>query len=488
MAAKRWQCQVCGYLHEGDEPPEACPVCGVGADLFEPYAAPTVAPPVAAAKLWRCTICHLVAEGDTPPQKCPLCGADASQFVPYAAPPEAVAAQTERERIVVVGGGVAGLMAAEAARRHAPQATVKLVCKEPDAPYHRLNLTRLLAGEIGEPELALHPAEWYAEQRIELVFGDVARIERDEHAVALRDGTRLGFDRLVLTSGAHPFIPPIPGTAREGVYALRTKAQASSILARVRPGTPCVCVGGGLLGLEAAGALRSRGARVTVLESFEWLLPRQLARPGAELLQRRIEALGITVRLQARAAEILGDEDVRAVKLADDTELAAELVVLAAGVRPNSHLARQCGLAVRSGVVVDDEMRTSDPAIFAAGDVAEHRGVVYGLWPSALAQGRTAGTNAAGGQAEFRGIPPATQLKVLGIPVFSIGQFQATDGSFRVLEYAAPDVHRRLVCHDGVVVGANLIGDTSLAGRVRDAIDATVPLAELGDLLTHFAS
>jgi nitrite reductase (NADH) large subunit len=480
--ARRWQCEVCGYVHDGDEPPDACPNCGVGPDLFKLYVEPAPAPPPSAARHWRCTICHYVTEGAAPPERCPVCGADASQFVGYEAHFGAVAMQVQGEHILVVGGGVAGVTAAETARAYAPQATIQLLCKEPDAPYNRLNLTRLLAGEIGEGDLPLHDEAWYRAERVELVFGEAVAIERQDRSVVLRDGRKLGYNRLVLASGAHPFIPPIPGSAREGVLPLRTQAHARTILGRVRPGTHCVCVGGGLLGLETAGALRQRGARVTVLEGFDWLLPRQLAQPGAEELQRRIEALDIGVLLGAKAAEILGDEAVRAVKLADDSEIPAEVVVLAAGVRPNSHLARQCGLAVRNGVVVDDHMRTSDDRIFAAGDVAEHRGVVYGLWPAALAQGRAAGLGAAGADAAFLGMPPATQLKVLGIPVFSIGVFQPTDGSFRVLQQGP----QRLVCRDGLVVGANLVGDTSLAGRVREAIEGTIPLAELGDLLRHF--
>jgi nitrite reductase (NADH) large subunit len=298
-----------------------------------------------------------------------------------------------------------------------------------------------------------------------------------------RSGTMVGFDKLVLANGSHPFVPPLMGAARGGVLSLRTKAHAEQILERARPGTHCVVLGGGLLGLETAGALARRGADVTVLEGFAWLLPRQLAQPGGVLLRERIEALGVEVRCNARAAEIVGDEDARALRLADESELAADLVVLATGVRPNSHLARQCGLAVKGGVVVDDQMRTSDEDIFAAGDVSEHRGIVYGLWPAALLQGRVAGTNAAGGESNFAGIPPATQLKVLDIPVFSIGQFMPTDGGYQVLERQAGGTYQRVVCRDGTLVGANLVGDTALAGPIREAVQSGLQVAEAAQLL-----
>ena len=199
-----------------------------------------------------------------------------------------------------------------------------------------------------------------------------------------------------------------------------------------------------------------------------------------------MKRLGINVRCGARVAEIAGDEAVRAVCLEDGDELPAEAVILATGVRPNSFLARQCGLEVHSGVVVDDHMRTSAPGVFAAGDVAEHRGVVYGLWPAAIAQGRVAGINAAGGEAAFPGMPPATQLKVLDVDLFSIGEFQPSDGASRVIERHTDEAYVRLVCRDGTVIGANLFGDVALARTIRQAIERRTQLADLGELRRGF--
>jgi len=454
--------------------------------MFESYQEP--APPARpeSPARWRCSICGEVLEGDAAPDRCPVCGADASQFVAYE--PEEAARSSDRghERIVIVGGGVAALSAAEKARPAASDAAITLVHSEPDPPYNRLNLTRLLAGEVSEDQLPLRDASWYAEHRIDLVAGDVVRVDRQARAVELRDGAVLGFDRLILANGAHPFVPPIPGAERDNVFSLRTKADAAQMLARVRSGTRCVCIGGGLLGLETAGALARRGAAVTVLEGFDWLLPRQLSERGGRLLRTHIEGLGVAVRCGVNVGEILGDEKLRAVSLKEGPQIPADLVVLATGVRPNSHLARQCGLVVQRGVVVDDRMCTSDPEIYAAGDVCEHRGVVYGLWPAALVQGRVAGANAAGGAAKFEGLPPSTQLKVLDIAVFSIGQFQPTDGGYEIFEHDAGGTYQRLVCRDGTIVGANLLGDTGLAARIREAVERGTQLADLKDLLTHF--
>jgi nitrite reductase (NADH) large subunit len=480
-----WKCDVCGYVHRGAEPPDTCPVCGVGRELFSRF---EVARPAAAprAHRWRCTVCGHEHVGDEPPDQCSVCGVGRELFEPVpeaGAPPRALAPDVGR--IVIVGAGIAGLTAADEARRLAPDVAITILSKEADHPYYRLNLTRLLAGEVTEESLSLQPEGWYGEQRIELIHAEAASVDRVRQEVCLRDGRILPYDRLVLANGAHPFVPPLPGATRAGVLALRTKDDARAVQQLAVPGARCVCLGGGLLGLEAAGALRRQGVETTVLEGFGWLLPRQLAEPAGRLLQRHVEALGIQVRCSARAEEIVGDERARAVRLAGGEELAADIVLLATGIRPSSYLARRAGLEVKSGVVVDDRLFTTDPAILAAGDVAEHRGVLYGIWPAAYAQGVVAGANAVGGSLEFHGLPPSNRLKVLDVDVYSIGQAQAPDGSYQVLEEQRDGIYLRFVCRDGKLVGANLYGDTELANLVRDAIETGEQLARCTTLLAR---
>jgi len=485
----RWKCEVCGYIHEGPAPPDTCPVCGVGADMFSEYTeADQKAPPEpAAGETWRCTICGEIVSGNAPPEKCPKCGAAASLFVPHDSGEAAGAVAAAGEQIVIVGGGVAGLTAADYARRTSASAGIRLIHKESHLPYNRLNLTRLLADEVDEAALPLRDAGWYQSERIETVAGDVSRVDRAKHEVELRDGRCLKYDRLLLANGSHPFVPPILGVTRDGVFSLRTQDDASRILQRARPQTRCVCIGGGLLGLEVAGALARRGVQVAVLEGFEWLLPRQLARPAAEMLRAHTEKLGIRVMCGVQAEGITGDEEAKGVRIKDGEEIPADLVVLSAGVRPNSHLARLSGLEVRNGVVVDDHMRTSDASIYAAGDVAEHRGIVYGLWPTAMGQGAVAGVNVIKSDAQqFAGVPPASQLKVLDVAMFSIGQFERSDASFRVFEHQTPEAYYRLVCRDGKLVGANLFGDNGPAGVVKTAIEEGRQLAEYSALLERF--
>ncbi len=475
-----WKCEVCGYVHEGPEPPAQCPVCGVGPDQFsklEVSLGESSAAPAAAPEAWRCSVCDHVHEGSKPPAQCPVCGAPASLFEPEA-PPRSVTASGAGGRVVIVGAGVAAITAAEHARRTAPQAEITVLSKEPGRPYLRLNLTRLLAGEVQEADLALQPEDWYAEHAITLREGEVEAVDPAATRVTLRGGETLEYDALVLANGAHPFVPPITGATREGVFTFRTVEDARAIGERVRSGTRCVCIGGGLLGLETAGALQRRGVSVTVVEGFGWLLPRQLPQPAGQRLQAHLERLGIVVRCGATVKEIRGDEAVAEVLLADGETLPADAVIISAGVRPNSWLARRCGLTVERGVVVDDRMATSAPHVFAAGDVAEHRGAVFGIWPTAYAQGMVAGINAAGGQAEYPGMAPSNRLKVLDVDLFSIGRIEAEDASYEIREHETDARYARILLRDGRIVGAALYGDTSLAARLKDAIDSGVQVRE----------
>lgn len=475
-----WRCSVCGYVHRGAQPPEWCPVCGAAAAEFEPYveAAPAAAP----ATRWRCLNCGYLHEGPAPPDECPVCGAAADCFEARPAAGSVVVAAGRVGRVVVAGAGIAGLSAVESLRGALPDVEICLISKEAPLPYYRLNLTRHLAGQIEPGELPIHPAEWYADNRVELLAGaEVAALRLDEKAVELRGGALRPFDKLILTVGGHPFVPPLPGVRREGVTALRTIEDADRILDSLHRGIRCACVGGGLLGLETAGALAARGADVTLLESHGWLMPRQLNRRAGEMLAEHVTGMGITLLTEARSREILGDERAAGVLLEDGRTVPADLVVIATGVRPNSHLARRAGLEVNRGVVVDNHLLSSDPEVLVAGDVAEHRGNVYGNWSASQFQGRIAGLNAAGAGAQFGGIPRANTLKVLGLDLMSIGTFEPEDGSFLVIEDEAGDTYARFVFHDGVLVGAVMLGDTSRAGPIKKAIENR---ADFSDVVT----
>ena len=364
--SKAWICCVCGHIHYGDTPPECCVLCGAGPDLFEPYQESQAEVPEVVTQ-WRCLICDYVAEGSEPPEVCPVCGAPADQFEVYhAEAPAAAATEGNTQTYVIVGAGIAGLSAVEAISKSSANAKIVVLSKEDELPYYRLNLTRYLAGEIQAEHLPLHPESWYNEQGIDLRLGvELCSVDREQKTVTLRDGDTLNYDKLILAMGSHPFVPPIPGANRENVTVLRTKQDADHILAQAGPEARIVVLGGGLLGLEAAGALVDKAASVTVLEGFGWLLPRQLTQNAAQPVENHVRGLGIQLRLGARVKELVGDERVHGVLLDDDELIPADLVILSTGVRPNSYVARLVELEVHGGIVVNNHMQTSDPDIYA---------------------------------------------------------------------------------------------------------------------------
>ncbi|HUT89154.1 MAG TPA: FAD-dependent oxidoreductase [Thermoguttaceae bacterium] len=466
-----WRCRVCGYIHRGPEPPEVCPVCGASREEFEPYGEEPKRPDRGAKDRWRCVVCKHVHQGDALPGVCPVCGAAPDSFEPVDQASGESADSGKALKLVVVGAGIAGTAAVESIREASARAEITLVSREPGLPYYRLNLTRYLAGEVKAEQLPIHPEGWYEDRDVRLLRGaEVVSLRPAEQVVELRGGRRLRYDRLLLAAGAHPFLPPFPGATREGVTALRTVAHADQIIEAAGSGAKCVCIGGGILGLETAAALAGRGVDVTLLEGHGWLLPRQLNQRAGEVLAEQVVG-GIKLRSHCRTREIVGDERVRGVLLEDGEMIPADLVVIATGIRPNSYLARLAGLTVDRGVVVDDTLETSHPNVFAAGDVAEHRGVIYGIWGPSQHQGSIAGLNMVGIRTEFGGIPRSNTLKVLGVDLFSIGRITAEDGSFEAIDRHRDGRYSRFVFHDNYLVGAILLGDTTLTARVKSAIE-----------------
>lgn len=476
-----WVCIVCGYVHRGSQPPDTCPVCGASREDFEAATESAPAAPRASSKRWRCLICGYVHDGDEPPEECPVCGASRDDFEAIEEAP--ITSQHRAARVVVAGAGIAGVSAVEILRETSPSAEILLVSKEAHLPYYRLNLTRYLAGEIDESALAIHPEDWYAQRRITLIRNaEVTAILTQSREVEITGGRKERFDKLILTSGAHPFVPPISGASLSGVHTVRTLEDADAILAAAKSRPECVCIGGGILGLETAGALARRGVHVTLLESYEWLLPRQLNRAAGKVLHKYVADAGIEVRYEAQTAEITGETKATGVALKDGSQLPGELVLITTGVRPNTALARKAGLEVNRGIVVDARLATSNPHVFAAGDVAEHRGTLYGLWEPARYQGTIAAMNALGSDTEFGGLPRANTLKVLGVDLFSAGVVTPEDGSYTAVTEDTGQTFANFLFRDHRMVGAILVGDTHAAAAamklIKNGLDCSALLAK----------
>ena len=480
----QWRCVPCGYIHTGNEPPDRCPVCGAGPKYFKPYAAPdTEAASALAQTRWRCLLCNYVHEGPEPPDPCPVCGAEPECFKKIeaeAAPAETTASAATTARLVIVGSGIAGLAAAEAARAASPSTEITLVSSEKGLPYYRLSLTRYLAGEITRDALPIHPEAWYAEQRIRLLRGaQVAQLDTAARTASLADGTVLPYDRLILTAGASPNMPSLPGIELGGVFSLRTVTDADALLAHLTPGTPCACVGGGVLGIETAAALARRGAAVTLLERSDWLMQRQLNAAAAAHLERHLSGIGVTILKQTCARSLEGKNTLEAVQLLDGRRLPARLAVFTIGVRPNTALAHQAGIKINTGIVVDNALATSADGVYAAGDVAECEGQLYGIWSASQTQGSIAGRNAVGGDVRFDGPPRSNTIKAVGLDLTSIGRFQPQDDSDLILEEDRPDRYRAFVFRDNRMVGALLVDYADLATPAQRAIEERLDFTSL---------
>lgn len=388
------------------------------------------------------------------------------------------------EPLVVIGNGMAAARLVEELGRQAlGRYSVLVVGAEPHLAYNRVLLSSVLAGEMAREETELKPRAWWEKQGVTLVYGRRAvRIDRDHRDVWLEDGARLPYAKLVLATGSDPIRLPKPGMDLPGVVTFRDHDDVGAMLAAAGPATRAVVIGGGLLGIEAAYGLAATGTRVTLLHLMDRLMERQLDAEAASLLKAALEARGITVLLGADTAAIEGDGCVEAVRLVDGRELPCDIVVSAVGIRPHAALAREAGLQVGRGIVVDDRLTTSDPAVHAIGECAEHRGACYGLVEPAYQQAAVLARHLAGRAASYEGTVLSTNLKVSGVPVFSAGDFVGEPGTETIV-WRDPELgtYRKLVLRDGALAGAVLFGETADALWYLDLIRSGRPLGRLRD-------
>lgn len=428
-----------------------------------------------------------------------------------AAAPATVAAGTYDpaiSRVVIIGNGIAGVTAADHIRRRHPTCEIHLVGREKHYLYNRMAISRLIYGRSAMQGLYLMPESWYDEHQITCWVNTPAmQIDREKREVVLGPGERLSYDRLLLTTGSSSYVPSIEGFGLGGTFALREADDAMQLRAYAQKHTcrRAVVAGGGLLGLEAAYALHKLGVHTVVLERSERLLTRQLDARGSELLRAYLERLGLEIVTNAETAALLGDANlqqlihdtpdlkdflynngqVAEVLLKDGRKLPCDLFLVCAGVRPNLELAHQAALQVNRGIVVDEGMRTSAPEIFAAGDVAEYQGQMYGLWPVAVDQAQIAAINAIGGKEVYKESVPVTILKVVGVELTSIGKFEpASPGDVVIaLEDAEAQRYRKLVITDGKIVGAILLGHPldapAVTAAIKQELDVTPYLTSL---------
>jgi nitrite reductase (NADH) large subunit len=388
---------------------------------------------------------------------------------------------------VIAGNGVAGVTAAQAIKQADPAAKVHILGAEPYPYYRRPLLWEFIAGQTEQNALYFRPPAWYAEQGIHLHLGTRATaLDPASHQLTLADGSTMPYDRLLLVTGGLPFVPPCEGTDKQGVFTLRTLEDARAIKAHAQDVSTAVVIGGGLLGLETARALRTAGLDVTVVEFFPYLLPRQLDAEGAEVLQSLLEAQGLQIVTAGVTEAVLGDGRADGIRLKDGRTVPGELVLFSTGIRSQVALAQAAELEVNRGIVVDQQLRTSARDIFAAGDAAEFDGQVYGIIPAAVEQARAAAANmVAPGSATYTGTIPATTLKVAGAELTSVGESVMEGEEYTHLRHAdgTAGQYRKLVLREGRVVGAILLNDKPRVRPVTQLIDQKVDVSAYTDRL-----
>ena len=368
------------------------------------------------------------------------------------------------EPLVIVGNGMAAArLVDELSKAALGRYAIAVIGEEPRLAYNRVLLSSVLAGETASHDIELRPASWWRDRGVTLKYGCVAtEIDVGRRELKIENEESIGFSRLVLATGSTPLRLNVPGAELAGVHTFRDSRDVDLLLTLAAQKKRVVVIGGGLLGLEAAYGLAKAGASVTLVHLMDRLMERQLDPPAAELLKSLVELKGIQILLNANTARFHGETHVEGVELTDGRRIDADAVIFAAGIRPSIALAKEAGIPVNRGVVVDDVMQTGAPDIFALGECAEHRGICYGLVEPAYEQARVLARHLAGRSTSYKGSVVATNLKVSGVSVFSAGDFMGAEGSESiVLNDVRHGTYKKLVVSAGRLTGAVLVGDVA---------------------------
>ncbi|HEV7599908.1 MAG TPA: FAD-dependent oxidoreductase [Bradyrhizobium sp.] len=386
------------------------------------------------------------------------------------------------EPLVIVGNGMAAArLVDELAKAALGRYAIAVIGDEPRLAYNRVLLSSVLAGETASHDIELKPASWWRDRGVTLKYGCLAtEIDVFRRELKIANEESISFSKLVLATGSAPLRLNVPGADLAGVHTFRDSRDVDLLLTLAAQKKRVVVVGGGLLGLEAAYGLAKAGAPVTLIHLMDRLMERQLDKLAGELLKTLVERKGIKALLNANTARLHGEKFVEGIELTDGRSIDAEAVIFAAGIRPNVGLAKDAGISVNRGIVVDDHLQTDAADIFALGECAEHRGICYGLVEPAYEQARVLAQHLAGGSASYGGSVVATNLKVSGVAVFSAGDFIAADGAETiVLNDSRHGAYKKLVIANGRLTGAVLVGDTADALWYLELIRTREPVARI---------
>ena len=385
------------------------------------------------------------------------------------------------KRYLIIGNGVSGARAAVKIREADQKGEIHIFTEEAYPFYYRVRFPEFVAGEVTIQNLTIHTKEWYQSKGISIYLEEpVTEVNVQKKEVTSQQGKSYAYDLLLMATGGNPFVPPIKGREKKGVFTLRTVEDAIRMKEFSGGVKKAILIGGGLVGLETGGALLRRGIKVAVIEHNPRILPRQMDPEGAEILQRKMESMGFSFFLNGQSEEILGKETVEGVSLKDGRTVEGQMVIVSAGVKPNIKLAQAMGLETKNGILVNDRLETKSEGILAAGDVAEHRGRCYGIWPAAQRQGETAGVNMAGGNALYEGTVVSNTLKVVGIDLTAAGEIDA-EGKLDCVVRSDREkcIYCKVAFKEDKIVGCIVLGDVEERSEILGAVEKSVNIKQI---------
>ncbi|MCD2450959.1 FAD-dependent oxidoreductase [Methylicorpusculum oleiharenae] len=395
-----------------------------------------------------------------------------------------------KQKLVVIGNGMAGMRTVEALIEAAPALyDITVFGAEPHGNYNRILLTPVLFGEKRIDEIMIHDFAWYHKHGITLYCGPdktVIDVDREKQRVLAKDGTQAYYDKLLIATGSVPLILPIPGRDADGVMSFREIADVEAMIKKSETSQHAVVLGGGLLGLEASNGLQQRGMNVTVVNRAGHLLNRQLDDQAGSMLKKQLESKGLSFKLGCTIKNIASDQGhISQVELSDGSVLQADLLIMATGILPNMTLARHIGLHCEQGIVVDDSLRTSDPAIYSVGECVQHRGELFGLVAPVYEQAKVCAQHLAHKKAPvYQSLQPATRLKVTGIDLFSAGDFTGEAGAEQIVFIdPALNIYKKITVKNSSIAGVLLYGDTADSAWYLDLLKNKTDISSLRDCL-----
>jgi len=431
----KWRCKICGYIHEGDAPPELCPVCGAGEDEFK--------------------IMEDLLKSSN---------------------------RAEIGRIVIIGNGAAGIEAARTIREQNGSVEILILGEESYPFYSRIHLSTFIGDASQIRDITIFPEKWYDEQNITVrLETKIIDINTQKKQIIDEKGRIYSYDKLILACGAFPFLPPIAGVGKKGVFTLRNIKDALQIRSAVKSCKVAAVIGGGILGIEAASSLNKLGINTTIIEITDHLMHQQLDAAAASLLQKILEQRGLSIRCPNKVEKLLGRRELTGILLDNEETIAATFALFSTGIRPQIDIAKKAGLQTNQGILVNENMQTSQADIFAAGDVAEYDDSLLGIWPAAVDQGIIAGLNALGISSKYSATAPLHILKVAGIEMTAVGQKSRIDPKDKEIVHL-DDMnfqYVKLIHNSQILKGAVVLGIRGIGFRLERLIKKQTPIDHL---------